>query len=133
MGGHFLVNCLSATFGRARISQSVMVSSTESDPGPPLELYAANAVHGDVSGVAVQAAVIHGGVRVGDVHVATVGSAMAFAVPVPDPRTVSAELFVGRHEQVQQVMRWLGSQADGSGTAVVSAVQGMGGIGKTTT
>jgi hypothetical protein len=101
MDGTFPVNSRSATSGWLGIGQGVVVSRNESDLDPGLGLQVANTVHGDVPGVMVQAAVIHGGVHVGAVHTATAASAMALAVPAPDPHAASAELFGGRQEQIR--------------------------------
>lgn len=109
-----------------RVGQGAVVSRTESDPERELGSQVTNSVNGDVWGSVVQAAVINGGV-----HMAPAAAAIAFAVPVPDPNTRSEELFVRRREQVRQLLRWFDPQMDGSGAMVVSAVQGMGGIGKT--
>jgi NB-ARC domain len=86
---------------------------------------------GDVTGVLVQAG------RIDHVHLpAPDPSAGTVVVPVVGTRVAAPELFVGRDQQLRNLLEGLSPRAHASSeqpeAVVVSAVAGMGGIGKTT-
>jgi tetratricopeptide (TPR) repeat protein len=90
--------------------------------------------HRDVVGVAAQADPID------HAHLpAPEPSAETVVVPVAGTRMAAPELFVGRIQEAQAVLNGLapgrqapGGQSEEPGAVVVSAVAGMGGVGKTT-
>ncbi|MCY9785708.1 ATP-binding protein [Nocardiopsis sp. EMB25] len=111
---------------------------TEPTPRPDASVPGArNTIEGDPSGTTAQAGVIHGGVGNHTTTIVNQGPAAVralFAVPAPP------DGFTGRAEQLQEVLDRLtptgtGAVGDrpprGSGAVVVSALAGMGGVGKT--
>ena len=80
-------------------------------------------------------------------HADILGSAPSLAAPasapaprpgdsrssVPAPRQLPADtrLFAGRHSELDELVSLAGNESPGSGTVVISAINGMGGVGKT--
>lgn len=91
----------------------------------PTDRSTVNVHTGDVSGRLLQVGTIEGDVHV---HAERPAGAVAMVTRVPayDPR--HPELFVGRHEQVEDLLRGLDPAPT---TASVRSLHGMGGIGKT--
>ncbi|WP_158853086.1 tetratricopeptide repeat protein [Saccharothrix deserti] len=80
-----------------------------------------NVVHGDVSGMVVQAGEVHGGIHI---HHPRSGS-----LPLVLPAVPATGVFVGRDDEVRELLdTW---SPDTHGTRAVSVVAGMGGVGKT--
>lgn len=82
-----------------------------------------NEVSGTVSGAVVQAGAIHGGVHV---HAADHARVVPRQLPAPPGHG-----FVGRGPELAALSAHLDGAADRGSTMVISAVGGMGGIGKT--
>ena len=83
---------------------------------------------GNVTGNAVQAGVIHGGVHF---HPSPAPPPPVARVDPVRPETTVGEVFVGREEELARVLAILDPDAGAGVGAVVSAVAGMGGVGKT--
>ncbi|MCO1575155.1 tetratricopeptide repeat protein [Crossiella sp. SN42] len=128
---------------------------TAHDSAPTTNSAVTNTLHGTATGTVFQIGVVHGGIYTplrpqpphstspvdeaatdrADSPPAQVGrpgpSAVVTAVPAVGQS--APELFVGRDDALQRLLDFLQPNPNSStGTAVVSAVAGMGGIGKTT-
>ena len=62
---------------------------------------------------------------------ATRPSGSPASAPVPRQLPADARLFAGRHAELDELISLAGHQSPGSGAVVISAVNGMGGVGKT--
>jgi tetratricopeptide (TPR) repeat protein len=114
------------------------MSGQESDPGPGR---VANTVPGVVSGPVAQIGTVHGNVEQHHHEASTVVPEVVAVVTRLAPGPASAGvMFVGRGDEVERLLASLTPHADtsaetdvkaGVGPVVVSAVAGMGGVGKT--
>ncbi|HEU5474723.1 MAG TPA: tetratricopeptide repeat protein [Actinophytocola sp.] len=91
------------------------------DESEPVE-----AIHNDVAG-SIGGHVVQTGSITGDVHL---HAAMAAGL-VPRQLPASPRCFAGRAEELAAMSAALGRAATGGGTVVISAIEGLGGIGKT--
>ncbi len=87
-----------------------------------------NTVHGDVSGAVIQLRDVHGGIAFHH-HEAGVTGLVAVVSRIGPGSTTG--MFVGREDEARQVLAALAPHSDArAGPVVVSAVAGMGGVGK---